>query len=102
MRGKHLACVGLVLTAIMLSDPALAQSSKSNNLQSLKVEETRDKTVISIESTAKPTFTVFKLTNPQRVFIDIVDGDISRVPVKHLVRNGVINDVSLIQYDTRN
>ena len=40
--------------------------------------------------------------NPQRVFIDIVDGNVSKVPVKHLVRNGVINDISLIQYDSRN
>ena len=52
-------------------DPA-GPAGGGNTIRSIRVNEQADRTEVLITGSEKPTFTVFKLEHPSRLFIDIV------------------------------
>ena len=86
-----------VLATLTLIAPA-AFAGNTNTISSVDVVEEADRTVITIVGSRKPTFTVFKLSNPQRLFIDIVDGDVAGLQPQLSVDNGVISKVAAVPY----
>ena len=93
--------VALALSALVLAPSALAQEGRINAITDIAFEEGPNNTVIVITTASTPTFTVFKLSDPTRVLIDVVDGDTSRVARSVPVRNGVLHDIELVQLDNR-
>ncbi|MEE2756515.1 MAG: AMIN domain-containing protein, partial [Myxococcota bacterium] len=88
--------VPFLLTLLALS--ARADDRSVNRLKTLKVNEQANATVVVIEGSAPPTFTVFKLDKPTRLFIDVSNADITSIEGPITVENGVINDITPLQF----
>ena len=69
-----------------------------NALSDLRVRETSNATEIVVSGTAPPTFTVFKLADPARLFIDISNADTARLKTPVDIGNGVVGEVTALQF----
>ncbi|MFN3200347.1 MAG: AMIN domain-containing protein, partial [Bradymonadia bacterium] len=97
---KGLALVGLLQLA---PAPAWSQTGaevaqQANALAALEVNETATATEIIVTGSAPPTFAVFKLTQPNRLFVDVSNADVSAISEPIDVDNGVIEEISAVQY----
>ena len=70
-----------------------------NKLQEIAVTEDPAATLIRISGSETPTFNVFRLDDPPRLFIDIAAGDIGAVDGTVEVFNGVIARVGTLAYN---
>ncbi len=86
---------GLVVAAPQ--EVRAAEPDVANAIRAVEVDEQSDRTVIRVEAASRPTFTVFKLSDPMRLFIDIVDGDVSAIAAATDVRNGVVARITAQQ-----
>jgi len=93
MKVKALVVVG----ALLLATAALAGTGK-NVLGEIQVKERAEGTLITIAGSTTPTFSVFRLADPPRLFVDIAGGDISRVARTVEVFNGVVAQVGTIAF----
>ena len=94
-----LGVVGLQLLLVgSLSAAPAASASSTNVVQSIEVAEKDASTEITIHGTNSPTFTVFKLEDPIRVFIDMVDADMRAVDGTLEFDNGVIAHIGTLQF----
>ena len=91
LRGLPLSVACLVL---LTAFTAYSQEQETNHLSTLTVQETANATTLVVEGSAPPTFTVFKLTNPTRLFVDISNADISKIEGPIEVENGVISQIT--------
>ncbi len=73
--------------------PALAGDGDLNVVRSVAVEESGSETLIRIEGTREPIFTVFKLEEPPRIVVDLSRTDISEVDRLLEVNRGNINAI---------
>src|SRR5690606_10795802 len=70
------AIVGIGLLFLALPSPsALA----ANKVVDVRVESVGDGRNVIIETTEEPTFTVFRLTNPMRVVVDISNANLDKL-----------------------
>src|SRR5690554_6714902 len=89
---------GAVLTFVIAS----AQTSRAASAKSsgpLQVREAKDGTYIRLSGSGEPTFSVFKLTNPLRLFVDVSGWQPAAddaAATTHNVANGVISKVALV------
>ena len=83
--------------AAMAAPPSPAASERANQIGSFEVLEGAKGTMIRIKGTSVPTFSVFKLSDPPRLFVDIsnsaLKGDAGEMTS---VDNGVISQVAMI------
>lgn len=92
-------CLGLGVAA-----PSVAQRSGStvesriNAVGAFKVEERKDGTVVRIAGSSVPTFSVFKLNDPPRLFIDISNSELQQDAQTLKVNNGVISQVAMLEF----
>ncbi|MCB9728759.1 MAG: type IV pilus secretin PilQ [Deltaproteobacteria bacterium] len=94
--------IPVVLTTLMVAAtvaPVSASPRAANAIQRIQVREASDQTIVEIESQAKPTFTVFKLADPPRLFVDVVGADVSALEATMNVSNGVIGRIHALQYN---
>lgn len=91
------ALAAVLVTAVA---PASAQAprAEANTIRGIEVEETSDSTVIVVHGSAHPTFNVFKLEDPVRLFVDIANGDVSEARSSIDVDNGVVGQVGTLQF----
>jgi type IV pilus assembly protein PilQ len=89
-----------------LSGPVLAQEAREtsqhaadNVVDSLEVEEADDGTYVRISGNSEPTFSVFKLTDPLRLFVDVSSSQLDGEALTERVGNGVISKVALIDLE---
>ena len=88
--------------ALGVSAPALAQQPEReiaagvNAVSSFEVSEAKDGTYVRIKGSSVPTFSVFKLSDPPRLFVDIAQSSTSSQQTPQAVRNGVISQVALV------
>jgi len=100
MRWK-LSITALAL-ALTVSSPALAQQerggsvSAKNRVSTLEVQEGADGTYVRVRGTRTPTFSVFKLSDPPRLFVDIADSAMAAEASSQSVQNGVVDKVALV------
>lgn len=89
--------VAVVTTA---APPARAQAPRAevNAIRGIVVEETADSTVIVVRGSAHPTFNVFKLADPVRLFVDVANGDVSGADSTIDVDNGVVGQIGTLQF----
>jgi type IV pilus assembly protein PilQ len=100
MRWKLALTMCLSLCALLLASPALAQSkdARLNRISSFDVVEKDEGTYVRIDGSATPTFSVFKLTAPLRLFIDVSNSELAGEARTERVNNGVISQVALIEF----
>ena len=77
---------------------ASAQAAPINAIENLRVKETASHTEIHVEGSQTPTFTVFKLEDPIRLFIDMPNTNLKKVDGTLAIRNGVIDHVGTLQF----
>jgi len=93
---RHLLPAGLLVAA--LATPAAAQDA-TNHVSGLTVEEAEAHTVIRIDGDAHPTYSVYQLPNPRRLFIDIADSTLASTDAEVDVDNGVVSRVAAVEYE---
>lgn len=95
----------MLSTSLLWSTPALAdpprgpQETELNAMGALTVSEEEDGTYIRIQGTQEATFSVFKLDDPPRLFVDLSNSRLATGEEKQEVRNGVISRVGLIEFE---
>lgn len=88
-----------LLAAMLLVLPALAAGQGgANPVTGISVTEDANETVVTISVARTPTFSVFKLDDPIRLFVDISQGDVARVGEPVVVDNGVLDQVGTLQF----
>ena len=87
----------LLAVGLLAGSTAWAQDPL-NRLTSVQVEEGDDTTQIVVKGGKVPAFTVFKLTDPVRLFIDVSSADLSAIQTPIEVNNGVIGEITTLQF----
>ncbi len=78
---------------LLISGTSLASPDDLNQISGITVTEEADETVILISADHTPTFSVFKLDEPVRLFVDVSLADASKVSDPVVVDNGVLDQV---------
>lgn len=91
--------MGLIGCLLLLCGAAAADEPVLNRLEALEVREADAATEIVVQGSVPPTFTVFKLTDPIRLFVDISNADASALVKPVVVGNGVVERVRTAQFD---
>lgn len=96
----------LMCAMIGLSTPVYAQGERGstraaqmNTVGAIQIDERDDGTYIGLEGSEVPTFSVFKLNDPLRLFVDISNSKLKGETLSREVGNGVISKVALIEYE---
>ena len=95
----HLALglwLGLAAPAAMAQPSGSSVAARANQVGALQVEERADGTYIRVQGSSVPTFSVFKMSDPPRLFVDISNSALTGRPITEAVRNGVISQVAMI------
>ncbi len=78
--------------------PATAMATE-NRIGPVTVEEGAEATIIRIAGTETPTYSVYRLRNPLRLFVDVSNGTLADEPELVDVRNGVVSQIATVAYD---
>ncbi|MCA9545680.1 MAG: AMIN domain-containing protein, partial [Myxococcales bacterium] len=96
-RAARLALAPLALIVLAWASGAFAQGDKAlNTLTRVEVRETEKATEIVLSGDTPPTFTVFKLSDPTRLFVDVSNADIGKVDSPIEVDNGVVSQITAL------
>jgi type IV pilus assembly protein PilQ len=91
--------LGAAMPATAQSTGGPGQQAQANQVGTIDVREAEKGTHIRIRGTSEPTFSVFKLTNPLRLFVDISNSTVEGDSATRSVGNGVISKVALIGFE---
>jgi type IV pilus assembly protein PilQ len=86
-----------VLVLALLASPMRLDAGGGNRLTDISVQEREKFTLIEVANTGVPTFSVFKLEDPPRLFVDLANTQVA-FDKNVEVYNGVINDVGTLQF----
>ena len=98
-RPKTLVFTGFALVLSYLLS-TVASASVRNVIDNVDVVGDDQDRIIRIETGTRPTFTVFKLTNPMRVVIDVSGGDVSAVDGPLDIDDGIIEQIATRQFSS--
>ncbi|HSP81928.1 MAG TPA: AMIN domain-containing protein, partial [Myxococcaceae bacterium] len=85
-RGKLMSMVAALAVAILGMG---AEASELNSLKDLKVAQTGEGTQVVVTGTRAPTFTVFRLSGPERLVVDLSSADATAIKGHHEGRGPV-------------
>ena len=94
-RSKSLRLVIGLITILSMSLFVQAVPKASNVVNRLTVNDSEAQTTVRVTSQTEPTFTVFTLKNPTRVFVDISNARMGDIEADTLVRNGVVRSINV-------
>ena len=89
-------CLALGASSTALAGGGEPAAAVANQVGSFEVAEGDSGTTIRIHGTSVPTFSVFKLSDPPRLFIDISNSELGGDSEMRAVDNGVISQVAMI------
>lgn len=94
------ARAAVLLVALILVLPAFLQGGDrgANRIHKITYSEEADETVIKVTADETPTFSVFKLDDPVRLFVDVSRGETEPVSNPIVVDNGVIDQIGTLQF----
>jgi type IV pilus assembly protein PilQ len=87
-----------VLLVLVVPAVVTSQDAGSNSITGIKVSEEATETVVTITASRTPTFSVFKLDDPVRLFVDVNQGEVSKVAEPIVVDNGILDQVGTLQF----
>ena len=93
---NRLAVRALAFALVLAFAPA---AFAENAVTGIDVAELEDATEIRIHAFDHPSYSVYRLRNPLRVFVDITDSELSTGDAVVNVDNGVISQVATTQYE---
>ena len=79
---------------------SMASASSRNVIDSVDVVGDDQDRIIRIHTGTRPTFTVFKLTNPMRVVIDVSGGDVEGIDGPLDIDDGIIEQIATRQFSS--
>jgi type IV pilus assembly protein PilQ len=88
-------CVLLLTTVNVWAEDELALV---NQIVGIDVGDADGQTAVTIQGTAGPTFSVYQLSQPPRIFVDFSNTEIGGQVTNWPVRNGVVDEVLVLQY----
>ena len=94
LRARFIAVL-VFLTAVAA---ARAGEQTINRLDRIEVQETDTATRIVVNGSEPPTFTVFKLTDPLRLFVDVSNAQLTGLEGPVEIDNGVVGEISTLQF----
>lgn len=98
---RRIAAAALLFVGAVagLAAPAAAAgpAGDGNIIGAVRVEEAQGAVRVVVDGSATPSFTVFRLANPERVFIDIAGARVDSVLSPLRVDNGVVDQVVTMQ-----
>ncbi len=77
---------------------ANASAETINRISTFQIQEEENGTVVRIKGTAIPTFSVFKLNAPLRLFVDVANSELGGDPKSMKVNNGVVSQISVLEF----
>lgn len=93
------APIRLLLAALVLAVASPAWAQALNEIHGFDVTELEAATEIRISGDHHPTYSVYRLRNPQRLFVDVSNAALSGDALTEDVHNGVINQVGIVAYE---
>lgn len=84
---------------LLVVGPMAVDAASANLIMDVKVEGQGPGRTVRIQTSKEPTFTVFRLSNPMRVVVDISGGDISRLDSPLQIDDGVVTSIATRQFD---
>lgn len=94
-RSKSLRLLIGLVTILSTSLFVQAVPKTSNVVDRLTVNDSETQTTVRVTSQNEPTFTVFTLKNPTRVFVDISNARMGDIKPDTQVRNGVVRSINV-------
>ena len=94
---KVMMGTALILTYLITS---VASASTRNVINSVDVVGDDKDRIIRIHTGIRPTFTVFKLTNPMRVVIDVSGGDVEGIDGPLDIDDGIVEQIATRQFSS--
>ena len=92
---------GLLLLGA-LPGAGAARTAEANVIRSVDVDEANGALELSVEGSRPPSYSVFKLQDPQRLVIDLNDADVSKIPSPHPIgKAGVVSFATAQYHDER-
>ena len=85
------------MVAILAGTNASAQTNL-NRITNFKIEEGKNGTHVRIKGSAIPTFSVFKLNAPLRLFVDVANSELAGDAKSIKVNNGVLSQISILEF----
>ncbi|MCL4557214.1 MAG: type IV pilus secretin PilQ [Deltaproteobacteria bacterium] len=70
-------------------------TANKNSIGNINVADQTDSTILTIEGSIPPVYTIYKMTNPLRVVVDMTNADISALSKSLPINNGVINNIEV-------
>ncbi len=92
-------CASLIWSAPVLAQTSGQQKADLNAVDGLTVDERDDGTYIRIQGSEVATFSVFKLDDPPRLFVDLSNSRVAEEGLSEDIYNGVISRVGLIEFE---
>lgn len=89
----------LLATCVSATAHASGSDPVENQIGAVTIEETATSTVIRIEGQVSPTYSVYRLRNPLRLFVDVSNSELAAEATTVDVFNGVISQVATVEYD---
>ena len=92
-------CILTLLAASLgASTAAASPGDEVNDISGIEITETDSQTVIRIVGDDHPTFSVYRLRTPLRLFVDISDSALASALANQSVNNGVVSEVGAVTY----
>ncbi|MGC8684195.1 MAG: type IV pilus secretin PilQ [bacterium] len=66
-----------------------------NIIGNIDISDQDTATVLTIEGSAPPVYTIYKMTDPLRIVVDLTNADVSALSNSMAINNGVINTISV-------
>jgi type IV pilus assembly protein PilQ len=88
----------LLAASLGASTAAASPGDEVNDISGIEITETESQTVIRIVGDDHPTFSVYRLRTPLRLFVDISDSALAASLPNQSVNNGVVSEVGAVTY----
>ncbi len=76
-----------------------ARAADANRILDVEVQADGDQRVVRVLTANAPTFTVFRLSNPMRVVIDVSGGDVTQLESPLVFEDGIVSSIATRQFD---
>jgi type IV pilus assembly protein PilQ len=97
---KPLRLVLLFVSIVLTQPPALAVSHSSNRIQAINVQADGQERSVTIRTSHEPIFTVFRLSDPSRVVVDISGAKLEQFHTPDFIDDNLIVSIATHQFDS--
>jgi len=90
----------MVLLTLFCVAPGEALAAPKNQVLGVDVQTAGEGRVVRIRTSVTPTFTVFRLSDPMRVVVDISGGDLTKIEAPITIDDGLVDQIGVRQFNT--